>query len=172
MTVFIGCAIPVRRTRSQSDVCRQSLHVTKPLYSHYEVCRQTQERAGERQLTQPSWPPVFLLPIAAISDAPSARFPFTADSARARVGDGYFTWLDYIWPAAACTRPIRLRGQVKHIDPATGELLRTLTTNTMPDQVMYNPAATAAPAPAVAAPKPIAATPTTSSTSEPVTSSV
>ena len=28
------------------------------------------------------------------------------------------TWLDHIWHAAACTHPIRLRGQVKHIDPA------------------------------------------------------
>jgi hypothetical protein len=69
----------------------------------------------------------------------SARFPFAADHALARAGDGYFTWLDHIWHAAACTRPIRLRGQVKHIDPATGELLRTVTTDTMPDQVMYKP---------------------------------
>ena len=69
----------------------------------------------------------------------SSWFPFAADHALARAGDGYFTWLDHIWHAAACTRPIRLRGQVKHIDPATGELLRTVTTDTMPDQVMYKP---------------------------------
>ena len=69
----------------------------------------------------------------------SSWFPFAADHALARAGDGYFTWLDHIWHAAACTRPIRLRGHVKHIDPATGELLRTVTTDTMPDQVMYKP---------------------------------
>jgi hypothetical protein len=67
------------------------------------------------------------------------RYQYTADTALARAGEGYFTWLDHIWHAAACTRPIRLRGQVKHIDPGTGELLRTVTTDTMPDQVMYKP---------------------------------
>jgi hypothetical protein len=67
VTVFTGCAIPLGRTRSQSDVCKQPLHVTKPLYSHYEVCRQTQEGGGERQLAQSSWPLVSLLSIAAIS---------------------------------------------------------------------------------------------------------
>ena len=69
----------------------------------------------------------------------SSSYQYAADSAQARAGDGYFTWLDHIWHAAACTRPIRLRGRVKHIDPATGELLRTVTTDTMPDQVMYKP---------------------------------
>jgi hypothetical protein len=64
----------------------------------------------------------------------SSQYQYAADSALARAGDGYFAWLDHIWHAAACTRPIRLRGQVKHIDPATGELLRTVTTDTLPDQ--------------------------------------
>ena len=68
-----------------------------------------------------------------------SRFAYAADHALARAGDGYFTWLDHIWHAAACTHPIRLRGQVQHIDPATGELLRTVITDTMPDQVMYKP---------------------------------
>jgi hypothetical protein len=69
----------------------------------------------------------------------SSSYQYAVDSALARAGDGYFTWLDHIWHAAACTRPIRLRGQVKHIDPGTGELLSTITTDTMPDQVMYKP---------------------------------
>ena len=68
-----------------------------------------------------------------------SSYQYAADSALTRAGDGYFTWLDHIWHAAACTRPIRLRGQVKHIDPGTGELLRTVTTDTMPDRVMYKP---------------------------------
>ena len=67
------------------------------------------------------------------------RFAYAADHALARAGDGYFTWLDHIWHAVACTHPIRLRGRVQHIDPATGELLRTITTDMMPDQVMYKP---------------------------------
>jgi hypothetical protein len=56
-----------------------------------------------------------------------------------RAGDGYFTWLDHIWHAAACTRPIRLRGQIKHIDTETGEILYSLSTDTMPDQAIYKP---------------------------------
>ena len=41
----------------------------------------------------------------------SSSYQYAADSAQARAGDGYFTWLDHIWHAAACTRPIRLRGR-------------------------------------------------------------
>jgi hypothetical protein len=52
---------------------------------------------------------------------------------------GYHAWLDHIWPAAACTRPIRLHGDIQHIDPDTGELLRTIPTLGMPDGVIYKP---------------------------------
>jgi hypothetical protein len=50
---------------------------------------------------------------------------------------GYHAWLDHIWPAAGCTRPIRLHGDIKHIDAATGELLRTIPTIGMPDWSIY-----------------------------------
>jgi hypothetical protein len=50
---------------------------------------------------------------------------------------GYHAWLDHVWPAASCTRPIRLHGDIKHIDPATGELLRTIPTIGMPDWSIY-----------------------------------
>ena len=50
---------------------------------------------------------------------------------------GYSAWLDHVWHAAACTRPVRLRGDIRHIDPATGELLRTVPTIGMPDGVIY-----------------------------------
>src|SRR5690348_16133530 len=46
----------------------------------------------------------------------------------------YDAWLDHIWPAAACTRPIRLHGQISHVHLATGELLRTIPTDEMPDR--------------------------------------
>jgi hypothetical protein len=52
---------------------------------------------------------------------------------------GYDAWLDHVWHAASCTRPIRLRGDIRHIDPATGELLRTIPTIGMPDGVIYKP---------------------------------
>ena len=57
----------------------------------------------------------------------------------ARHSAGYYAWLDHVWPAAACTRPVRLRGDIKHIDAATGELLRTIPTMGMPDGVIYKP---------------------------------
>jgi hypothetical protein len=44
-----------------------------------------------------------------------------------------------VWPAAACTHPVRLRGDIRHIDPATGELLRTIPTIGMPDCLIYKP---------------------------------
>ena len=52
---------------------------------------------------------------------------------------GYQAWLGHVWSAAACTRPVRLRGDIKHIDLATGELLRTIPTLGMPDGVIYKP---------------------------------
>ena len=52
---------------------------------------------------------------------------------------GYDAWLDHVWHAAACTRPVRLRGNLKHIDSATGELLRVIPTIGMPDGVIYKP---------------------------------
>ena len=75
----------------------------------------------------PRWPEI---PVPAIS----------LMAALARAGDGYNTWLDHIWHAAAgVSAPTWLRGQVKHIDPGTGELLRTVTTDTMPNRVMFKP---------------------------------
>src|SRR5690348_10979446 len=55
----------------------------------------------------------------------------------ARHHAGYHAWLNHIWPAAGCTRPIRLRGDIRHIDAATGELLRTIPTIGMPDGSIY-----------------------------------
>jgi hypothetical protein len=51
----------------------------------------------------------------------------------------YEHWLDHVWPAAACTRPIRLHGNIQHVDPATGELLRAIPTDEMPDRAVYKP---------------------------------
>jgi len=65
---------------------------------------------------------------------------FVSETAFAeRHSAGYDAWLDHVWHAAACTRPIRLRGDIKHIDAATGELLRTIPTLGMPDHVIYKP---------------------------------
>ena len=52
---------------------------------------------------------------------------------------GYHAWLGHVWHAAACTRPVRLRGDIRHIDTVTGELVRTVPTIGMPDGVIYKP---------------------------------
>src|SRR6266568_6271044 len=66
------------------------------------------------------------------------HFQFTDERVFAELHHaGYAAWLDHVWPAAGCTRPIRLRGEIKHIDAATGELLRTIPTIGMPDWSIY-----------------------------------
>src|SRR6185437_9288591 len=62
---------------------------------------------------------------------------WAADTAVTRGGEGYFTWLDHVWTAAGCAHPVRLHGDLRVIDPRTGELLRTYTTDAMPDRVIY-----------------------------------
>jgi hypothetical protein len=59
-------------------------------------------------------------------------------SALARAArDDYPAWLAQAAATGGCSRPVRLRGQVRHIDPATGEILRTLSTADAPDGVIY-----------------------------------
>ena len=65
-------------------------------------------------------------------------FQFTDERIFARMHHAkYHAWLDHVWHAAGCTRPVRLRGDIKHIDAATGELLRTVPTIGMPDGSIY-----------------------------------
>jgi hypothetical protein len=51
--------------------------------------------------------------------------------------DAYTAWLDHIWPAAACTHPVRLSGDVHRVDARTGEILSTTPTSALPDGVIY-----------------------------------
>ncbi|WP_157431348.1 replication initiator [Actinomadura hibisca] len=62
---------------------------------------------------------------------------FATDTALLRAGDGYFDWLDHVWPAAGCAHPIRLLGEMATVDTRTGEITRTVPTTTMPDGVIY-----------------------------------
>jgi len=73
------------------------------------------------------------------ASAPAATsVPFwVTDSVLDRAGEGYFEWLDHIWPAAGCSRPVRLYGDIRAVDAATGELLRSMSTTGMPDGVIY-----------------------------------
>jgi hypothetical protein len=51
----------------------------------------------------------------------------------------YHAWLAGTAAAGGCTRPVRLHGTIRDLDPATGEVLRTLDTETLPDGVLYVP---------------------------------
>jgi replication initiator protein RepSA len=53
--------------------------------------------------------------------------------------DDYHEWLTGTLAAGGCTRPIRLRGTIRDIDPATGEVVHALDTNHTPDGVIYLP---------------------------------
>ncbi|WP_330465124.1 replication initiator [Micromonospora zamorensis] len=49
----------------------------------------------------------------------------------------YFGWLEHVRAAAACTRPIRLAGQLLTVEPTTGRLLDARHTDAMPDAAIY-----------------------------------
>jgi hypothetical protein len=53
--------------------------------------------------------------------------------------DAYDAWLSHVWTAAACSRPVLLRGHVRYVDQATGEVTGTISTDDLPDQAIYKP---------------------------------
>ena len=53
--------------------------------------------------------------------------------------DDYDHWARHTSSARGCLRPVRLTGRLHTIDPATGEVLNTRTTGSMPDGVIYIP---------------------------------
>jgi hypothetical protein len=46
-------------------------------------------------------------------------------------------WLAGVGIANGCIRPIRLRGTIRDINPATGEVVRKLDAEPLPDGVLY-----------------------------------
>jgi hypothetical protein len=51
----------------------------------------------------------------------------------------YHRWLDHVSSVRGCERPIRLAGHLHTINPATGEVLSSRPTETLPDGVIYVP---------------------------------
>jgi hypothetical protein len=49
----------------------------------------------------------------------------------------YPRWLAHVQHAGECTRPIRLRGQLHHVDSRTGSVLASTSTLDLPDAVLY-----------------------------------
>ena len=56
---------------------------------------------------------------------------------RASTTADYFGWLAHISSAAGCSHPIRLAGQVTTLDTTTGATVTSLSTQDMPDGVIY-----------------------------------
>jgi hypothetical protein len=53
--------------------------------------------------------------------------------------DDYQQWLSTALAASGCIRPIRLRGTARDIDAVTGEVVRGLDTDDLPDKAIYLP---------------------------------
>jgi hypothetical protein len=53
--------------------------------------------------------------------------------------DDYHTWLAGTAATGGCARPVRLHGTIRDVDVATGEIVRTLDTEMLPDRVLYVP---------------------------------
>jgi hypothetical protein len=53
--------------------------------------------------------------------------------------DDYHQWLSVALAAGGCVRPVRLRGTVRDIDTISGEVLRNLDTEGLPDRAIYVP---------------------------------
>jgi hypothetical protein len=53
--------------------------------------------------------------------------------------DDYDQWLSTVLEAGGCVRPIRLSGTVRDVDTATGEIIRELHTEDLPDKAIYVP---------------------------------
>lgn len=89
----------------------------------------------------PSTTPVLGTGVSAETTTPTGRPPVTEqEHALTRAArDDYHTWLSHIWPAAGCTHPIRLAGEIATVEADTGRLLQLANTQTMPDGVIYKP---------------------------------
>ncbi len=87
-----------------------------------------------------SAPALALVP-ALIDDAGTGASPRTLDAEllHRAARDDYPQWLSGTLTAGGCVRPIRLRGTIRDIDAATGEILSTLDTADNPDKVIYLP---------------------------------
>src|SRR5262249_40537567 len=56
---------------------------------------------------------------------------------RAASSPDYFGWLDHVASAAGCSHPSRLAGTIATVDKSTGVTLGVLSTESMPDGVIY-----------------------------------
>jgi hypothetical protein len=62
-----------------------------------------------------------------------------ATAIRRAASPDYQRWLKHVSTVQGCERPIRLVGHLHTINPATGEVLSSRATDTLPDGVIYVP---------------------------------
>ena len=62
-----------------------------------------------------------------------------SDLVRRAGSEDYHRWQGHIRAAAGCAHPIRLRGDLHTVEPATGRIVETTSTAGMPDDVLYVP---------------------------------
>jgi replication initiator protein RepSA len=68
-------------------------------------------------------------------DSHSAR----ATAIRRAARPDYHRWLDHVSSLRGCERPIRLAGHLHTLNPTTGEILSSRSTESLPDGVIYLP---------------------------------
>ena len=66
-------------------------------------------------------------------------YPSPVDQAfhRAVTTPDFFAWLHHVSSAAGCSHPIRLAGDIMTVDTSTGQRLAKVSTESMPDGVIY-----------------------------------
>ena len=79
------------------------------------------------------------LPHAACTGTGATTGPSTRELLDRATRQDYQQWLGTALAAGGCVRPIRLRGTLRDIDTATGEILRDLDTGNLPDKAIYVP---------------------------------
>jgi hypothetical protein len=62
--------------------------------------------------------------------------PEVVAEAIARAGPGYGRWMELVAATGYCAHPVRLRGQVEHADPQTGEVRTVYSTDREPDATL------------------------------------
>ena len=62
--------------------------------------------------------------------------PEVVAEAIARAGPGDDRWMEQVAATGYCAHPVRLRGQVEHADPQTGEVLTIYSTDREPDATL------------------------------------
>ncbi|MEU4162547.1 replication initiator [Actinoplanes sp. NPDC026670] len=95
--------------------------------------------AGENAETYWPWATPTQKPAPTNRDARLGFDPAEVATARRRARSSDFPeWLDHVSGVAACTRPIRLSGQID-VKNRDGSLMHTIDTASMPDGVIYTP---------------------------------